>query len=217
MKLAIEQLIKDIEQDIKYTANSTGRARFSDEVMRALRNVVREKFIPPAERANAYQNRPLPIGHSQTISQPYIVALMTDFLDTRPDHKVMEIGTGSGYQAAVLSNLVKEVYSVEVIPELAKKASETLASLGYHNVHVCVGDGYNGWSDFAPYDGIIVTAAAPKIPTPLISQLKPTGRMVIPVGEQWGAQELMLVIKGADDSVQTQKILEVSFVPFVRN
>ena len=217
MESAIDRLIKQIEQDIKNTATSTGRARFSDQVMTAIRKIKRDQFIPSAERANAYQNRPLPIGYSQTISQPYIVALMTDFLDTQSDHNVLEIGTGSGYQAAVLSGLVKDVYSIEVVPELAEKAQETLVSLGYNNVHISIGDGYNGWPDFAPYDGIIVTAAAPQIPIPLIDQLKPSGRMVIPVGDQWGTQMLMLVTKDGNGCVETQNILAVSFVPFVRN
>lgn len=217
MNSVVDQLIQQIEQDIKLTSVSTGRARFSDSVLASIRKVEREKFIPLAERANAYQNRPLPIGYSQTISQPYIVALMTDFLDTEPDHKILEIGTGSGYQAAVLANLVSEVYSVEVIPELAKKAEETLSSLGISNVQIATGDGYKGWPEFAPYDGIIVTAAATEIPQPLIDQLKPKGRMVIPVGEQWGGQMLTLVVRNENGSIDIRNILEVSFVPFVRS
>ena len=178
-----QTMIEEIAAEAAATADYTGRPAFDGRVMAAMASVPRHEFVPPAEEAYAYINNALPIGHGQTISQPYIVALMTDLLDPQPDHSVLEIGTGSGYQAAILSELVRQVYSIEVIPELAAEASERLQRLGYRNVSVKAGDGNAGWPEHAPYDGIIVTAAAAKVPAALLAQLRNGGRMVIPVGE----------------------------------
>jgi protein-L-isoaspartate(D-aspartate) O-methyltransferase len=170
--------------------------------------------MPAEMRASAYENRPLPIGYGQTISQPYIVALMTDLLQPRPDHKVLEIGTGSGYQAAVLSGLVKEVYSIEIIEQLGDTATQVMKDLGYDNVSTRIADGYDGWPEHAPFDSIIVTAAISHIPPPLVRQLKNGGTMVIPVGTRFQTQQLTLVKKGHTGAITTQQILPVIFVPF---
>ena len=191
-----QAMIEEIAAEAAATADYTGRSAFDGRVMAAMASVPRHEFVPPAEEVYAYINNALPIGHGQTISQPYIVALMTDLLDPQPDHSVLEIGTGSGYQAAILSELVRQVYSIEVIPELAAEAEERLRRLGYRNVSVKAGDGNAGWPEHAPYDGIIVTAAAAKIPEALLAQLRNGGRMVIPVGGS-GSQELILIEKSA--------------------
>ena len=168
----------------------------------------------PAElRHRAYSDRPLPIGHAQTISQPYIVALMTEALRLSADSRVLEIGTGSGYQAAVLALLARHVYSIEIVPELAHRAAATLARLNVANVTTRAGDGYYGWPAAAPFDGIVVTAAGSHVPPPLVKQLKPGGRMVIPVGTAFAVQYLMLVEKGTDGRVRTRQLLPVRFVP----
>lgn len=182
-------------------------------VLEAMRAVPRAEFVLPEWRQEAEADRALPIAHGQTISQPTIVALMTQMLRPEPGHRVLEVGTGSGYQAAVLSRLVGEVYSIEIVPELAESAAETLARLGHGNVQVRAGDGYRGWPEAAPFDGIIVTAGAPQIPGPLVEQLKPGGRMVIPVGPAGGVQVLTLVEKAADGTTRTRDMLEVRFVP----
>jgi protein-L-isoaspartate(D-aspartate) O-methyltransferase len=175
--------------------------------------VPRHLFVPKQHQAQAYDNRPLPIGHGQTISQPYIVALMTDLLRVAPGERVFEVGTGSGYQAAILAKLAGEIYSVEIIPPLGRQAAGVLARYGYDNVEVKVADGYYGWPEHAPFDAIVVTAAASHVPPPLVRQLKPGGRMVIPVGTSFLTQHLMLVEKEKDGSVTTRQILPVSFVP----
>lgn len=180
-------------------------------VLAAMETVPRHLFVPDAERGNAYADRPLPIGARQTISQPYIVALMTSLLDVQPGDRILEVGTGSGYQAAVLSRLARKVYSVEILEPLANRARRTLSVVGYNNVHVRVGDGYKGWPEEAPFDGIIVTAAAPRVPEPLLRQLKPGGRLVIPVGE--GYQDLEVLTKRADGGFDRTKVLPVRFVP----
>jgi len=180
-------------------------------VIAAMRAVPRHEFVPPAQRARAYEDCALPIGEEQTISQPYVVAFMTEQLKPKPTDKVLEVGTGSGYQAAVLSQLVKEVYTIEIIESLGKRAEETLRRLGYKNVFVKIGDGYKGWKEHAPFDGIIVTCAPDHVPPPLVEQLKEGGRMVIPVGER-GAQELYLMEKKGGKLVQTA-LLPVAFVP----
>ena len=207
------ELIKEIETDAQRTAFETGRKQFSAPVMAAMREVPRHRFVPTLQRGNAYDNRPLPIGHGQTISQPYIVALMSDLLDPAPEHRVLEIGTGSGYQAAVLARLVKHVYSIEIIRPLGEQAAGRLKQEGYANVSVRIADGYYGWPEEAPFDGIVVTAAAGSIPPPLVEQLKPGGRMIIPVGAAFFVQYLMLVQKDAAGQVTTQQILPVRFVP----
>jgi protein-L-isoaspartate(D-aspartate) O-methyltransferase len=197
-------------------ARETGRetSHFDKKVMAAMGKVPRHEFVPDYQTAFAYNNRPLPIGYGQTISQPYIVALMTDILELNSDDVVLEIGTGSGYQAAVLAELVDKVYTIEIIEALAKQAQKRLARLGYDNVQVKMADGYYGWKQHAPFDGIIVTAAASHIPPPLLKQLKPGGRMIIPVGERFYVQYLMLVEKNEQGKLKTRQILPVAFVPF---
>jgi protein-L-isoaspartate(D-aspartate) O-methyltransferase len=210
------RMVSAIEEDARYTAAHTGRPAFDARVMNAMRTIPRHEFVPANLRGSAYDNRPLPIGHGQTISQPYIVALMTDLLKIDKDDVVLEVGTGSGYQAAVLSPLVKQVHTVEIIEPLAKQATERLRRLGYRNVRVYHADGYNGLKAAAPYDAIIVTAAATHIPPPLIAQLKPEGRMIIPVGGPFATQSLMLVEKSKAGRVRTRQVLPVSFVPLTR-
>lgn len=195
------------------TGFETGRTTLDVRVLAAMRKVERHKFVPPGEVVNAYQNRPLPIGHGQTISQPYIVALMTDLMRVERNHVVLEIGTGSGYQAAILAELAKAVYTIEIIEPLGKQAQERLQNLGYRNVQTTVGDGYYGWEQYAPFDSIIVTALASHIPPPLVKQLKPGGRMVIPVGTQFLTQYLMLVEKNPNGTVSSKQLLPVRFVP----
>ena len=185
-------------------------------VLAAMRRVPRHCFVPEAVVPAAYEDSPLPIGHGQTISQPYIVALMTELVRPEPGFTVLEIGAGSGYQAAVLAELVKQVYTVEILAPLAQAAAERLRRIGYRNVEVIQGDGYLGWPTQAPYDAILVTAAAPQIPPPLIVQLKIGGRMVIPIGEPDGIQELVLVEKNAPEKIHATPVLPVRFVPFVR-
>ncbi len=186
----------------------------SDErTLEAMRAVPRHQFVPKLYAPLAYSDGPLPIGEGQTISQPYIVAFMTEQLKLKPGCRVLEVGTGSGYQAAVLSVLCQEVYTVEIVPSLGEGAQKVLKELEYKNVAVKIGDGYLGWEEHAPFDGIIVTAAAPHIPQPLIDQLKPAGRMIIPIGEVFDVQDLVLVEKKEDGSVTSQKILPVRFVP----
>jgi protein-L-isoaspartate(D-aspartate) O-methyltransferase len=184
--------------------------------MAAMEKVPRERFVPADIERSAYDNRPLPIGKGQTISQPFIVALMTDFLDLKPTDRVLEVGTGSGYQAAVLSLLAREVYTIEIVPELGREAAARLAALGYANVRARVGDGYAGWPEAAPFDAIMVTAGALEVPQPLVDQLKPGGRLVIPVGPQWSGQDLLLIAKDAAGRVSQKSLLAVRFVPLTR-
>jgi protein-L-isoaspartate(D-aspartate) O-methyltransferase len=209
-------LLREIESDMRRTAPYTGRARLAPCVAAAMARVQRHRFVPPAVAAHAYENRPLPIGYGQTISQPFIVALMTELLDPQPDHVVLEVGTGSGYQAAVLAECVRKVYTIEIVAALGERARATLAALGYRNVEVRIGDGYLGWPEAAPFDGIVVTAAPDHLPQPLLDQLRPGGRMVIPVGAQAGAQELLLITREADGRTITQRKLPVRFVPLTR-
>ncbi len=186
-------------------------------VLRAMRTVPRHLFVPPARRADAYGDFPLPIGQGQTISQPYVVAYMTEQLRLSPRSRVLEVGTGSGYQAAVLAEIAGEVYSIEIVPELGRSAAARLAELGYGRVHVRIGDGYAGWPETAPFDAIIVTAAAQDVPAPLVAQLKPGGRMVLPVGPEDGDQLLVLVRKSDDGAgTVTRVLLPVRFVPLRR-
>jgi protein-L-isoaspartate(D-aspartate) O-methyltransferase len=208
-----ELLLEEIEADVRATSQLLGKQALDARVMAALATVPRHAFVPPGDESFAYFNRPFGIGYGQTISQPYIVAVMTDLLELHGGEVVLEVGTGSGYQTAILSGLVKHVYSIEVIPELAKSAAERLERLGYGNVEVRSGDGARGWPEHAPFDGIIVTAAAPKIPPALVDQLAPGRRLVIPVGsERWG-QNLKLVEKRAAGEAETRTILPVAFVP----
>jgi len=213
MKPSLKRMIADIEAEVEYTRNLTGRKTLDPRVMAVMGRVPREQFVPGEMHAAAYDNGPLPIGHGQTISQPYIVALMTDLLNLGPDDRVLEIGTGSGYQTAILSCLAKSVYTVELIAELGAAAAGKLAALNYTNIHYRIGNGYAGWPEHAPYDAIIVTAAAPEVPPALIDQLKPGGRLVIPVGWEYMPQELMLIEKDAHNAVHSRGILGVAFVP----
>lgn len=212
---ARRRLIEVIEAEARQTASWTGRPRFSDRVMAALAAVPRHEFVADWEHPSAYDNRPLAIGHGQTISQPYIVAVMTDLLDLAPQDRVLEIGTGCGYQAAVLAAVGGQIYSVEVIPTLAEAARQRLARLGCSNVHVRVDDGYTGWPEEAPFDAIIVTAAPPSIPHALVDQLAPGGRMVIPVGAAGDSQMLYRCVREADGSLTKEQKLPVAFVPMV--
>lgn len=186
------------------------------KILTSMRKVPRHLFVPEEQQQYAYEDRPLPIGYSQTISQPYIVAYMTAEVRPGNDDTVLEIGTGSGYQAAVLSEIVDQVYSLEIIPGLGNEAKERLESLGYENVHVKVSDGYYGWKEKAPFDAIIVTAAAREIPPPIIEQLNEGGRMIIPVGPQYGAQVLILLEK-KHGKIKKRTLLPVAFVPFTRD
>jgi protein-L-isoaspartate(D-aspartate) O-methyltransferase len=185
-------------------------------VLRALRSVPRHLFVPPQEREGAYDDRPLPIGEGQTISQPYIVALMTELSRPTAEDRALEVGTGSGYQAAVLSELVREVYTIEIVESLGKEAAERLKDLGYRNIHARVGDGYQGWPEAAPFDIILVTAAPEQVPPPLLDQLGPGGRMIIPVGGLHEVQSLQILEKDLQGRIRTRDVLPVRFVPLTR-
>jgi protein-L-isoaspartate(D-aspartate) O-methyltransferase len=209
-----QQLIAEIEDDARATAKYINKKSFNKRVMQVMGSIPRHKFVPEDMRSSAYENQPLPIGYGQTISQPYIVALMTDLLQPQQEHRVLEIGTGSGYQAAVLSRLVEHVYSIEIIEALGKSSAQLLSQLGYDNIETRIADGYNGWPEHAPFDGIVVTAAISHIPPPLVKQLKKGGRMVIPVGTRFQTQYLTLVEKDMQGVVTTRQVLPVAFVPF---
>ena len=208
-----EQMLWDIRQEVEMTRQYLRKDALDERVMAAMGTVPRDAFVPEQLRHRAFDNGPLPIGHGQTISQPYIVALMTDLLEPEAGDTILEIGCGSGYQAAVLSRLVKQVHSLEIIPELAAAATGRLESLGYRNVAVHCADGHDGWPAHAPYDGIIVTAAAPVVPPALAAQLRPGTRLVMPVGRSGGFQELMVLEKRADGGIDAREVLGVSFVP----
>jgi protein-L-isoaspartate(D-aspartate) O-methyltransferase len=208
-----QRMVREIEQTQREVAAQTGGKSLDPRVLAVMAEVPRHLFVRVQDRDEAYDNRPLPIGHGQTISQPYIVALMTDLLRVQTGDRVFELGTGSGYQAAILAKLAREVYSVEIVPPLGRQAAEVLARNGYANIEVKVADGYYGWPEHAPFDAIVVTAAASHVPPPLVRQLKPGGRMVIPVGTSFLTQHLMLVEKQPDGTVTTRQILPVSFVP----
>ena len=209
------RLVVEVDSTYAATRAETGLAAMSPQVRAALAKVERHRFVPAGQQSLAYRNHPLPIGSGQTISQPYIVALSTDLVAPQPGQRVLEIGTGSGDQAAMLAEIVQKVYSIEIVPSLGKEAAERLRTLGYANVEVRIGDGYAGWPEQAPFDSIVVTAAAPRVPQALVDQLKPGGRMVIPVGASHAAQELLLVVKKPDGSVEKKSVLPVRFVPLV--
>jgi len=211
--MTLQQLLREIKNEVRQTASYTGRERLKPEVYAAMAAVNREDFVREQDRELAWGNYPLSIGEGQTISQPYIVALMTDMLEVDSDSVVLEIGAGSGYQAAVLSRLVKQVISIEIIPQLAQQAQRFLHNLGYNNVAVKCGNGRLGWPQQAPYDAIIVTAASEDVPPELIRQLKPGGRLVIPLGGQWQAQQLMEISRDEEGNVTEKSVLPVSFVP----
>ena len=209
------RLVEDVDAMYRETRSETGLAAMSAPVRRALGKVERHRLIPRENLSAAYRNHPLPIGSGQTISQPYIVALSADLLNPKPGDVVLEIGTGSGYQAAVLAEVVSRVYSIELIASLGDNARKRLEEMGYRNVEVRIGDGYQGWPEKAPFDGIVVTAAAPFVPPALIEQLKPGGRMVIPVGGTSEIQYLKVLEKRADGGVNEKRVLPVRFVPLV--
>jgi protein-L-isoaspartate(D-aspartate) O-methyltransferase len=213
MKVQRDALVAEVESDVRDTADALGFSRLAPEVIAALREVPRHAFVPADQQALAYRNHPLPIGGGQTISQPFIVAIMSQLLGVGPGDRVFELGTGSGYQAAVLAAMGVEVYTVEIVPELAGRAERTLAELGYEGVHIRMGDGWLGWPDAAPFDGIVVTAAAPRVPEPLIDQLKAGGRLVIPVGESWDIQLLAVYEKDSAGRIKGESLLPVRFVP----
>ena len=209
MPLRAEELTADRQAMVETQIAARG---ISDaRVLAAMREVPRHEFVPAERRAQAYKDRPLPIGHEQTISQPYIVAFMTEQLALKPAQRVLEIGTGSGYQAAVLAKLVTDVFTIEIVEPLAKRAAADLARLGFENVKVRAGDGYQGWPEAAPFDAIIVTCAPDHVPEPLVSQLKEGGRMVIPVGK-FGAQQLY-VLEKRGGKIEGRSVLPVMFVP----
>lgn len=208
-----QQMVDNIRTHVIETKEYLGKSALNPEVMVVMGKVPRHQFVPGDIQYAAYFNRPLPIGHGQTISQPYIVALMTDLLDIKPGARVLEVGTGSGYQAAVLAELAQKVDTIEIIEALGLAARRRLQQLGYQNVSVHIGDGYYGWAKNAPYDAIIVTAAGDQVPPPLIKQLKPGGKMVIPVGTRFAAQHLVLIEKVSAEKIEMRIVLPVSFVP----
>ena len=208
-----QALLREIERDVRDTASYINRRQLDERVMAAMAAVPRHEFVRQEDLDLAYENRPLPIGHGQTISQPYIVAIMSDLVEPAPGCRALEVGTGSGYQAAVLGKLCREVYTIEIVEPLGRQARQRLDRLGYDNVEVRIGDGYYGWEDHAPFDVIVVTAVSTHIPPPLIQQLKPGGRMVLPVGSRFTTQQLVLVHKREDGRITTRQLLPVAFVP----
>ncbi|MCK6452477.1 MAG: protein-L-isoaspartate(D-aspartate) O-methyltransferase [Alphaproteobacteria bacterium] len=209
-------MVRLIEQLGWGSKKPVGHENIDPRVLAVMGKVPRHEFVPEDLRDAAYANRPLPIGYGQTISQPLIVAMMTDLLQLEPDHVVLEVGTGSGYHAAVVAGLARRVYTIEIVPALAEMSARRLRRMGYDNVEVRAGDGYYGWQSAAPFDRILVTAAAGHVPPPLIEQLRPGGRMVIPVGGAFLLQHLVLVEKDAAGSIRTRQLLPVSFVPLTR-
>lgn len=210
-------LVREIERNVRETRSYTGKSRLDAAVINALRAVPRHEFVPVELRDYAYANRALPIGEGQTISQPYIVALMTDLADVGPDSIVLEVGTGSGYQAAVLAEIVAHVYTIEIIDGLGRRAAQILERLDYENVTVRIGDGYLGWPEVAPFDAIIVTAAPATVPPPLIEQLRVGGKLVVPVGAEGRGQSLQVLEKGPGGEITTSNVLPVRFVPLIRD
>ena len=208
-----EQMIRLIEADVRSTSDYLKQSSLDTRVLEAMARVPRHEFVPPHVVDLAYHNRPLPIGHGQTISQPYIVAIMTDLLDIEPGQRVLEIGTGSGYQAAVLAEFGAQVWTIEIIQALGVQAKARLQRLGYNTIEVRLGDGYYGWPEEAPFDAILVTAAASHIPPPLLQQLKPGAKMIIPVGSQFSTQQLVLITRSDNDEFITRQVLPVRFVP----
>jgi protein-L-isoaspartate(D-aspartate) O-methyltransferase len=210
------QMIKEIEQDMYHARSYVGKESLSNEVIAAISRVERHKFVPENLKERAYGNYPLPIGNGQTISQPFIVALMTDLLGVNEKAKVLEVGTGSGYQAAVLAELVDQVFSVEIVGDLAYQAQSLLSHLGYDNIRIRHGDGMLGWPLEAPFDGIIVTAAGLDIPETLLNQLVPGGRLVMPVGASGEVQQLKVITRNSDMSIDQKNVLPVRFVPITK-
>ncbi len=210
---ARHQLVRAIEEDVRQTSDYLGKSELDPRTIEAMETVPRHEFVPDELRGAAYANRPLPIGNDQTISQPYIVAIMTDLLDLPPNCKALDIGTGSGYQAAVLAEICATVYSIEIVEPLGTQAAKRLARLGYDNVSVRIGDGFFGWPEEQPFDAIVVAAVTDEPPPALVEQLKPGGRMIIPLYSGIASEQLVLIKKHADQSITTRKILPVLFVP----
>jgi protein-L-isoaspartate(D-aspartate) O-methyltransferase len=211
----VEALLQTLLRDFRETAPTTGLEAPDPRVLEAMRRVPRDRFVPGTGAVHAWENRPLPIGYGQTISQPFVVALMTQLLELDADSRVLEIGTGSGYQAAILAELAGEVFSIEVVPELALSAARRLEEMGYRNVKVRSGNGREGWPEAAPFDAIIVTAGAEDIPPALVEQLAPGGRLVIPVDSRWAGQDLVLGVRQDDGSLRQRTVLSVMFVPLI--
>jgi len=214
---ARQALVEQIRLRVRESRYFLGKSKLEDPVIAAVAAVPRHEFVPEDMRHLAYENHPLPIGHDQTISQPSLVAIMTDMLELRPDSRVLEVGTGSGYQAAILAEICASVYSIEIVEPLGRQAAALLDRLGYDNVNVRIGDGYAGWPEHAPFDGIIVTAAADEPPEPLVEQLRPGGRMVIPLRRAIGFQDLVIIEKTKDGKVSQHTVFPVMFVPFTRD
>ena len=208
-------MVAEVEAMYADTRSETGFARMSPAVRAAMGKVERHRLVPDSQRGAAYRNHPLPIGSGQTISQPYIVALSTDLLNLKGGETVLDVGTGSGYQAAILAEIAARVFSIEIIDPLGKAAAKRLEQLGYGNIEIKIGDGYQGWPEKAPFDAIVVTAAAPQVPPALVAQLKPGGRMVIPIGGSGDIQYLKLLVKRADGGYDEKRVLPVRFVPLV--
>jgi protein-L-isoaspartate(D-aspartate) O-methyltransferase len=208
-------MVAEVEAMYAETRSETGLAAMSPAVRAAMGKVERHRLVAAEQRGAAYRNHPLPIGNGQTISQPYIVALSTDLLGLTSSSVVLDVGTGSGYQAAVLAEIASRVFSIEIIPSLGEGARKRLEGLGYGNIEIRIGDGYQGWPERAPFDAIVVTAAAPRVPPALTAQLKPGGRMVIPVGGEVDVQHLKLITRRADGSYDEKRVLPVRFVPLV--
>ena len=206
-------MVETIAEEVRLTELYLNKDALDPPVLKVLRKVPRHHFVPQDLWSHAYENRPLPIGFNQTISQPYIVAIMTDLIKIKPTDRVLEIGTGSGYQAAILAELAKEVYSIEIIPALGQQAKARLASLNYNNVEVRIADGYYGWEEKTAFDAIIVTAVASHVPPPLIKQLKPNGHLIMPLGSRFMTQQLVVITKSNDGNLSTRQILPVRFVP----
>jgi len=209
-------LVRQVERHVRETAAYLGRTTLDPRVIEALATTPRHEFVPPALVDQAYEDRPLPIGAGQTISQPYIVAIMTDLLELDDDCIVLDVGTGSGYQAAILASLCTQVWSIEIIPALGHAAKERLARLGYANVEVRIGDGFAGWPEHAPFDAIVVAATGDELPPPLLEQLKPGGHMVMPVRRKMGGETLIVAEKDQDGNITSRDILPVRFVPLTR-
>jgi protein-L-isoaspartate(D-aspartate) O-methyltransferase len=208
-----QAMVREIEAEVRLLRSDLGKDTLDPRVIAAIGQVPRHEFVPEALRLFAYRNEPLPIGQGQTISQPFIVAIMTDLLAIPRQARVLEVGTGSGYQAAVLAELGAEVYTIEIVEPLGRQAEAVLRRLGYTNIHVRIGDGFAGWPEAGPFDAIIVTAAADETPPPLLEQLKPGGRLIIPLERRFAAQHLVLIEKNRDGKVSRQEILPVMFVP----
>ncbi|NLC70185.1 MAG: protein-L-isoaspartate(D-aspartate) O-methyltransferase [Desulfuromonadaceae bacterium] len=215
-KTPMQKMLESIRLAYQFSFDSSRGHIPPEKILTAMAEVPREEFVPLEMQSFAYDNNALPIDHGQTISQPFIVALMTELLQPTPKSVILEVGTGSGYQAAVLSNLVAKIYSLEIIPEMAQEARDRLARLGYDNVEVLIRDGYHGLPEYGPYDGIIVTAASPSVPPRLIGQLKPGANLIIPLGEPFHYQELTMIRKEVNGEIRWQEILGVAFVPMTR-